>query len=163
MITNLKPYPADTHSSMPVPRTRQAGAWYDPASVKIGCEISTSTGTSTSQRPCGRWKKSARIFWQCRRKRKGCWRRFWEEHTMNEELKFARFILVLSSIAPLFILWAIQGNSLIPDDLFTGLCMMMVIIPNAFLWLRIQTAKKLGEKRELVTGRAEDHRDHLLV
>jgi hypothetical protein len=82
---------------------------------------------------------------------------------MNEGLKFARFLLVLSSISPLFILWAIQGNSLIPDNLFTGLCMMMVIIPNTFLWLRIQTAKKLGEKRELVTGRAEDHRDHLLV
>jgi type I restriction enzyme M protein len=39
MITNLKPYPADTHSSVPAPRTRQAGAWYDPASVKIGYEI----------------------------------------------------------------------------------------------------------------------------
>ena len=39
MITNLKPYPADTHSSAPAPRTRQAGAWYDPASVQIGYEI----------------------------------------------------------------------------------------------------------------------------
>ena len=24
---------------MPAPRTRQAGAWYDPASVKVGYEI----------------------------------------------------------------------------------------------------------------------------
>jgi len=39
MITDLKPYPADTHSSVPAPRTRQAGAWYDPASVKVGYEI----------------------------------------------------------------------------------------------------------------------------
>lgn len=60
MITNLKPYPADTHSSVPAPRTRQAGAWYDAESVKIGYEIN-STATSTSQRPCARWKKSARI------------------------------------------------------------------------------------------------------
>lgn len=82
---------------------------------------------------------------------------------MNEGLKFARFLFVLSSISPLFILWAITGNSLIPDNLFVGLCMVMVIIPNAFLGVRIHTAKKRGEKRELVTGRAEDHRDHLLV
>ena len=41
MIINLKPYPADTHSSVPVSRTRQAGAWYDQASVKVGCEISS--------------------------------------------------------------------------------------------------------------------------
>jgi len=39
MITNLKPYPSDTHSSVPAPRTLQAGAWYDPASVKVGYEI----------------------------------------------------------------------------------------------------------------------------
>ena len=39
MITNFKPYPADTHSSVPAPRTRQAGAWYDAESVKIGYEI----------------------------------------------------------------------------------------------------------------------------
>lgn len=82
---------------------------------------------------------------------------------MNEGLKSARFLMVLSSISPLFILWAMRGNPLIPDPLFLGLCAMMVIVPNGFLLLRIRTAKKLGENRELVTGRAEDHRDHLLV
>ncbi|MEW6505864.1 MAG: hypothetical protein AB1457_18075 [Chloroflexota bacterium] len=39
MITSLKPYPADTHSSVPAPLTRQADAWYDPESVKTGYEI----------------------------------------------------------------------------------------------------------------------------
>lgn len=82
---------------------------------------------------------------------------------MNEGLKSARFLMVLSSISPLFILWAIRGNPLIPDRFFLALCAMMVAVPYGFLWLRIQTAKKLGEKRELVTGRTEDHRDHLLV
>lgn len=71
--------------------------------------------------------------------------------------------MVLSSISPLFILWAIRGIKLIPDRYFLAFCAFMVIIPNAFLCLRIMTAKRLQERRELVIGTAEDHRDHLLV
>lgn len=40
---------------------------------------------------------------------------------------------------------------------------MVVFLPNAFLWLRIKTAKKLKETREIQVGYAEDHREHLLV
>ena len=39
----------------------------------------------------------------------------------------------------------------------------MVFVPNAFLWLRIRTAKKQDDKRELTVGTADDHRDHILV
>jgi hypothetical protein len=72
-------------------------------------------------------------------------------------------MLVLGSTSPLFILWALRGNSLIPDYYFIPFCATMVILPNAFLEIRIWTVKKLQEKRELVVGKAEDHRDHLLV
>ncbi len=71
--------------------------------------------------------------------------------------------MVLSSISPLFILWAIHGNSLIPDLWFVTFCALMVILPNVFLWLRIRTAKKQADKRNLTVGKAEDHRDHILV
>jgi len=33
----------------------------------------------------------------------------------NEGLRVARLLMVLSSISPLYILWAIRGNSLIID------------------------------------------------
>ena len=39
----------------------------------------------------------------------------------------------------------------------------MVVAPNGFLWLRLRTAKKQDDKREITVGRADDHRDHLLV
>lgn len=81
----------------------------------------------------------------------------------SEGLKAARLLMVLSSISPLFILWAIRGNSLVPDLWFIGFCALMVIIPNAFLWLRIRTARKQADKRELIVGMADDHRDHILV
>ena len=81
----------------------------------------------------------------------------------REGLKIARVLMVLSSISPLFILWAIHGNKLVRDRWFALACAAMVVIPNAFLWLRISSAKKLKDQREIVVGTAEDHRDHLLV
>ena len=84
-------------------------------------------------------------------------------HKHGEGLRIARLLMVLSSISPLFIFWAIRGNKLIPDRYFLIFCAAMVVIPNVFLWLRIVAAKKLEERRELVVGSAEDHREHLLV
>lgn len=81
----------------------------------------------------------------------------------REGLRVARLLMVLSSISPLFILWAIRGNVLVSDVYFLTFCAVMVIFPNAFLLLRIRTAMKLNEKRELLAGPSEDHRDHLLV
>lgn len=85
------------------------------------------------------------------------------ERGHNEGMKAARLLMVLSSISPLFILWAIRGIALIPDIYFLSFCALMVIVPNGFLWLRIRTARKLREIREIVVGTAEDHREHLLV
>ena len=71
--------------------------------------------------------------------------------------------MVMSSVSPLFILWAIRGNSLVPDLYFIGFCALMVVLPNAFLWLRIKTAKKNSDRRAITVGTADDHRDHMLV
>jgi hypothetical protein len=71
--------------------------------------------------------------------------------------------MVLSSISPLFILWALRGNKLIRDRYLIAFCAAMIVVPNAFLWLRIRTARRLEERRELAVGAAEDHREHLLV
>ena len=84
-------------------------------------------------------------------------------NTHREGLKAARLLMVLSSISPLFILWAIRGNSLVPDRYFIAFCALMVVVPNSFLWLRILTARKQADKRELMVGTADDHRDHILV
>jgi hypothetical protein len=70
--------------------------------------------------------------------------------------------MVFSSISPLFILWAIRGNSLVPDRWFIPFCALMVVVPNAFLWLRIRTAENQADKRDLTVGTADDHRDHIL-
>lgn len=78
-------------------------------------------------------------------------------------MRVARLILVFSSISPLFILWAFRGSKVIPDPLLVSFCALAVLLPNGFLWLRVRTAVKQRVIREIVVGRAEDHRDHLLV
>lgn len=81
----------------------------------------------------------------------------------REGLKIARLLMVLSSLSPLFILWAIRGNSLVPDRYFVAACVLMVLAPNGFLWMRLRTARRLDDKRVLTVGQADDHRDHILV
>lgn len=83
--------------------------------------------------------------------------------THREGLKFARLLMVFSSISPLFILWAIRGNSLVPDRYFLTFCALMIIVPNVFLGARIWMVKKRTDRRELIIGTADDHRDHILV
>lgn len=81
----------------------------------------------------------------------------------KEGLRVARLLMVLSSVSPLFILWAIRGTALVPDVYFLAFCALMIVVPNAFLWFRIRTAQKNQEKRELAVSTVEDNRDHLLV
>jgi len=81
----------------------------------------------------------------------------------SQGLGVARLFMVLSSMSPLFILWSIRGNSLISDSYFLTFCAIMIVVPNGVLWLRIRIAKKQEDKRELVVGEADDHRDHILV
>jgi len=85
-------------------------------------------------------------------------------HTSGREgFGLVRFFMVLSSVSPLFILWAIRGDAAIPSPYFTWLCIGMVVVPNGVLLLRLVVAKRRRDVREIVVGSADDHRDHILV
>lgn len=81
----------------------------------------------------------------------------------REGLEVARLLMVLSSLSPLFILWAIRGNDLIPDVYFIGACVLMALAPTAFLYWKIRVARRENDKRELTIGASEDQRSHVLV
>jgi hypothetical protein len=83
--------------------------------------------------------------------------------TKSEGFKFLRLFMVLSGLSPLFVLWAIKGSKIVPDSYLWSICAAMVIVPNFIIWLRIQKAKNQNDLRDIVVGKAEDHRDHLLV
>ncbi|OIO70877.1 MAG: hypothetical protein CO186_06265 [Zetaproteobacteria bacterium CG_4_9_14_3_um_filter_49_83] len=83
----------------------------------------------------------------------------------GEGLSLARLLMVLSSMSPLFFLWAFKGVNIegVPEVYFLGFCLFFVLVPNLFLWWRIRRVKKCNDKREITAGAAEDQRDHLLV
>jgi len=102
----------------------------------------------------------------------------------REGLGWLRFIMVLASLSPLFVLWAIRGTCqpftascqlsgvpsqapketcLLPNHAFLIGCVIFIVVPNLVLLWRLRTAQKHRETREVVVGKAEDHRDHLLV
>ena len=97
----------------------------------------------------------------------------------HEGLSLARLIMVLGSISPLFILWAIRGtcqvpapcqagqmqkeSCLVPNLYFVIVCCAFIVLPNVFLLLRRWTARTQKDARDIIVGKAEDHRDHLLV
>ena len=74
-----------------------------------------------------------------------------------------RFLLVLSSLAPLFLLWAIKGVRLIPDYYFISVSLALAILPTLVLFLREWLSRKQRHLKTLTIGKSEDQRNHILV
>ena len=81
----------------------------------------------------------------------------------QEGLKSLRFILVLSSFSPLFVLWAARGVCFLPDVFFVPACLFLATVPSGFLFFREKTAKRHQDARTLKVGRVENHSGHLLI
>lgn len=81
----------------------------------------------------------------------------------NRGLPIARLLMVIGSLAPLFLLWAIRGAPPIPDCYWIGACLTLAIVPNLVLVWRWQTAKRRNDHRMLVIAAARDQSEHLLV
>lgn len=81
----------------------------------------------------------------------------------REGFSCLRLMMVLSSMAPLFILWAIRGTSFFPAIPFITVCLLMAAFPAAVLWIRLWVAKREGDSRSLTVGSHQDSRDHILV
>jgi hypothetical protein len=82
---------------------------------------------------------------------------------IKEGLQGTRLIMVLSSMAPLFILWAIRGTKSLDDEVFVPICLLLASCPTLVLLLRIWMAKTRNDCQTKAIGLADDHRDHILV
>jgi hypothetical protein len=81
----------------------------------------------------------------------------------KEAFQFTRLIMVLSSMAPLFLLWAVRGSSLLPNLYFIPGCLIVATVPTLLLMRRIQLAKKTNDCQTKTVFKADDHKDHILV
>ncbi len=55
----------------------------------------------------------------------------------SEGLPFVRLAMIISSLAPLFLLWAVRGIEPVPDRWLVPTCIALIVIPNAVLAARV--------------------------
>jgi len=72
-----------------------------------------------------------------------------------------RLIMVLSSFAPLFVLWAVRGDVL-PDRWMIPICAVLAVTPTLILLWRMKNAKK-NEKRRIAVGDVVSVQGHVLT
>ncbi len=73
-----------------------------------------------------------------------------------------RLLLVLSSMSPLFLLWAIRGTDVMPERRFLVICAALVLLPNAWLALLVVRAVRNKIQRTIVVGETDDHRQDII-
>lgn len=81
----------------------------------------------------------------------------------GDGLPFVRFILVWSSLSPVFILWAIRGTNAVDPCLFIGACLVLFLAPTLVLWAFWARAVANDTVRDIKVLKAEDPKDHVLT
>ena len=81
----------------------------------------------------------------------------------GDGLPFVRFILVWSSLSPVFILWAIRGTTSVDPYIFTGACLILFLAPTLVLWAFWARSVAKDTVRDIKVVKAEDPRDHVLT
>lgn len=93
-------------------------------------------------------------------------RALWAEITPfrrdGEQLRFVRFCMVLVSFAPLFLLMAIRGNSVVGDWWMWGGCISLFALPALFLGWRILLVWRNAVVDEIGIGEVADSQSHVL-
>ena len=85
------------------------------------------------------------------------------KQAIKEGMQITRLLMVLSSMSPLFILWAVRGSPTVPDQYFIPICLLFALVPTLVLLRRVRIAKRANDCQTKTVGTADDHRDHILV
>lgn len=83
--------------------------------------------------------------------------------TPTEGRGLVRFILVWSSLSPVFLLWAIRGVQNVPDVIWIPACVLLFALPSFVLYLIFQRSVSVANEKTIVVTAARDQREHLLT
>lgn len=84
---------------------------------------------------------------------------------VKEGFLIMRLALVLWSLSPVFIVWAIRGSKLVSQQWLTGMALFAVVVPAVVFfsrYIRICNATLGGNLVILTVRRLTDRREHLL-
>lgn len=82
---------------------------------------------------------------------------------VNEGLGFIRFVLVWSSLSPVFLLWSIRGVAAVPDRIWIPVCLTLFVLPTAIIYLFFRRARKTDNVKTIEVDESHDQREHLLT
>ncbi|MDY8111092.1 hypothetical protein U0C82_18370 [Fulvimarina sp. 2208YS6-2-32] len=82
---------------------------------------------------------------------------------VQEGLGFVRFVLVWSSLSPVFLLWAIRGVDAVVDWVWVPACVALFALPSALLAFILYRARKSENLKTIAVHEAWDQREHLLT
>lgn len=83
--------------------------------------------------------------------------------TVNEGLGLVRFILVWSSVSPVFLLWAIRGVDAVQDCVWIPVCVALFLLPTGILLYIFRRAKASQNEKTITIVSSRDQREHLLT
>ncbi|MGN6365892.1 hypothetical protein [Asticcacaulis taihuensis] len=81
----------------------------------------------------------------------------------TEGLGLVRFVLVWSSLSPVFVLWAFRGVASIPDKYWIPGCLALFMMPTAILYALFNKAKQTKNVKTIKIYSSKDQREHLLT
>jgi len=83
----------------------------------------------------------------------------------GEGLSILRFLLVLGTMAPLFLLTAIKGDphNVLPPCWLEFICALLIAIPLILVYLRFRAIKKNDDTVRLVVGSSEDRNTYVFT
>lgn len=82
---------------------------------------------------------------------------------IQQGLGGVRFVLVWSSLSPVFLLWAIRGVESVPDKIWVPACILMFLLPTLLLVMFFRRAKRHQNDKTITVHSAKDQREHLLT
>jgi hypothetical protein len=74
-----------------------------------------------------------------------------------------QFILVLACMAPLFLLMAIRGVSVVPWEWYFPTFITLAVLPNVYLLVRMWQARHLNDRKRINVVGYTDNREQLIT
>jgi hypothetical protein len=81
----------------------------------------------------------------------------------KNDLTFFRGMMILASLSPVFLVWAIVGMDKISDWYFISSCVLAVAIPHLIIFRMISVALKTRTEKQITIETAKDAKEHLLT
>ncbi|MGO7545440.1 hypothetical protein AB9E34_06665 [Rhizobium leguminosarum] len=82
---------------------------------------------------------------------------------VEEGLGLVRFILVWSSLSPVFLLWAVRGVDAIADCVWIPVCLVLFALPTVLLYIFLRISRYYHNVKTITVVTAKDQREHLLT